>query len=327
MKSGAVVLPGLDLDLPAHAWDAIDDQHPQAGMRRVLQQIGATRDDVRPSPAIGGAVPAGRVRLLRRALLPAKALDWGAPSTASAPTRDEKPRVQLLLPLPLESPRQDISRESLPYRLETADQQEEAVAIALILREALETPGRRACLVTPDRDLARRVAAELLRFWVVADDSAGEPLAEAPPAVFLRLLVRAIVAELAPVPLLALLKHPLAAAGLSPPACRARARTLERLCLRGPRPLAGLTGLRVALDRRSGKAAIRGWPICWRGSSAVSSRSSALHPRPQRRGWYWPRPPPSPRCWRPLRRWRRATKNPVRPGSGRQRRERRSQRT
>ena len=48
--------------------------------------------------------------------------------------------------------------------------------------------------------------------------------------------------ELAPVPLLALLKHPLAGAGLSPAACRAAARALELACLRGPRPGPGLAG-------------------------------------------------------------------------------------
>ncbi len=133
--------------------------------------------------------------------------------------------------------------------LSTADQQEEAAAIALVLREALETPGARAALVTPDRDLAGRVATELLRYGVVADDSAGEKLSDTPPAVFLRLLVRAVAEELAPVPLLALLKHPLAAAGLSPAACRAAARALELACLRGPRPSHGLSGLRRALDR------------------------------------------------------------------------------
>ena len=133
--------------------------------------------------------------------------------------------------------------------LDTADQQEEAAAIALVLREALEVPGARAALVTPDRELAGRVSAELLRYGVVADDSAGEPVAQTPPAVFLRLLVRAVAEDLAPVPLLSLLKHPLAAAGLAPAACRAAARELELLCLRGPRPSRGLSGLRRALDR------------------------------------------------------------------------------
>ncbi|WP_264813496.1 hypothetical protein, partial [Gluconacetobacter sacchari] len=75
--------------------------------------------------------------------------------------------------------------------LRAADQQEEAAAIALVLRQAIVTPGRRAALVTPDRALAGRVAVELARWNVVADDSAGEPLHATPPAVFLRLLARA----------------------------------------------------------------------------------------------------------------------------------------
>ena len=133
--------------------------------------------------------------------------------------------------------------------LSAADQQEEAVAIAMVLRGALETPGAHAALVTPDRDLAGRVTTELLRYGVVADDSAGETLSDTPPAVFLRLLARAVADELAPVPLLALLKHPLAAAGVSPAACRAAARVLELACLRGPRPRPGLPGLRRAVDR------------------------------------------------------------------------------
>src|SRR5262249_47208385 len=119
----------------------------------------------------------------------------------------------------------------------------------------LETPEATAALVTPDRDLAGRVATELLRYGVVADDSAGEPLRDTPPAVFLRLLAQAVTDDLAPVPLLALLKHPLASAGPAPSACREAARSLERACLRGPRPNPGLTGLRRALARaRTGHA-------------------------------------------------------------------------
>ena len=155
----------------------------------------------------------------------------------------------------------------------------------MVLREALETPGATAALVTPDRDLAGRVATELLRYGVVADDSAGETLAETPPAVFLRLLARAVAEELAPVPLLALLKHPLAAAGLSPAACRAAARALELACLRGPRPRRGVTGLRRALDR----AACR-----YRAAGAARSLPGAgAADRYRGRGgagrWRWPR--------------------------------------
>lgn len=135
-------------------------------------------------------------------------------------------------------------------RLDAADQQQEAASIAMILREAVERPGRTASLVTPDRTLARRVATELLRYGIVADDSAGESLALSPAAILLRLLAEAAAKNLAPVALLALLKHPLVALGSTPGNCRATARRLERLVLRGPAPPPGMRGLRQALDRQ-----------------------------------------------------------------------------
>ncbi|MBS0562245.1 MAG: double-strand break repair protein AddB, partial [Proteobacteria bacterium] len=217
---GRVILHGLDQALDDAAWAALEETHPQAGLRALLGALGARRGDVAdfcPS----ARREEERARLLRQALLPAAAL--GAWQDGTRPGTDGL------------------------WRLAPADQQEEALAIALVLRDALETPGARAALVTPDRALAGRVAAELRRFGVVADDSAGEPLSDTPPAVFLRLLAAAIAEGLAPVPLLALLKHPLAAAGLSPAACRRAARALERACLRGPRPAPGLAGLRRAL--------------------------------------------------------------------------------
>ncbi len=223
LPQGLVVLPGLDMDLDGPSWDALQDSHPQASLRDLLHKLQARREDVRdfaemsPTP-LPRTSPVGRPGVLRSALLPAASLSqW----------------------------------QTLPphgtgglERLEPADQQEEAVCIALALREALEVPGARAALVTPDRQLAGRVATELLRFGIVADDSAGEPLAETPPAVFLRLLAEAVAEDLRPVPLLALLKHPFCAAGLPAAACRAAARRLETECLRGPRPGPGVEGLR-----------------------------------------------------------------------------------
>jgi ATP-dependent helicase/nuclease subunit B len=227
MRTGQVVLPQLDLGMSDDAWAGLEASHAQAGLARLLADLDATRGDVRLwDHDAATAVPPGRFGLLSRTLLPASVLnDW----------MDRSP-VAL----------QGVSR------LTATDQQQEAQAIALVLRRALETPGARAALVTPDRGLAGRVAAALLRFGIVADDSAGEPLADSPPAVFLRLLVRAIAEDLSPVPLLALLKHPLCAAGMSPIACRQAARTLETMCLRGPRPMPGISGLRLAVDSAAG---------------------------------------------------------------------------
>jgi ATP-dependent helicase/nuclease subunit B len=217
LPNGMVILPGLDETPPQNATES----HPQAGLLDLLAGMGAAPGDVARWEAPARA-PNGRVALLHRALLPAEALgEWREPATLDT--------TGLL-------------------RLEPADQQEEAVAIALILRDALEQPGTRAALVTPDRPLATRVAAELLRWGVVADDSAGEPLAHTPQAVFLRLLAEAVLSGLAPAALLAVLKHPLAAAGMSPLECRTAARALERGALRGPKPPPGITGLRLATE-------------------------------------------------------------------------------
>lgn len=217
LPRGQVILPWFDATLEGERLDAT---HPQAALHTLLAGIGARGPEVEnwETPS---AAPAARAALLAEALLPAHLLGRWRDAPAAGP-------------------------DGLT-RLAAADQQEEAAGITLVLRQALERPGRRAALVTPDRGLAARVSAELLRWGVVADDSAGEKLAETPPALFLRLLARAAAEGLAPVPLLALLKHPLAAAGLAPAACRRAARALELAVLRGPRPPPGFTGLRRVL--------------------------------------------------------------------------------
>src|SRR5208283_1655665 len=71
LPTGAVVLPGLDTDMADSAWEALTDSHPQAGLRRMLNGLGATRGDVRPWPVRrDGTVPIARAATLGRALLP-----------------------------------------------------------------------------------------------------------------------------------------------------------------------------------------------------------------------------------------------------------------
>lgn len=227
LPTGRVVLPGVDLELDIATWDALDAGHPQAGFQRLLTGLGATRGDVAAWDA-----PSTRGQTMAQVMLPAAALGrWREQSTP------------------------DITGLS---RLHAADEQEEAVAIALVLRDALEKPGVRVALVTPDRALAGRVAAELRRYGVVADDSAGEPLADTPPGAFLRLLAHAVAAGFTPVALLSVLKHPLAGLGLALADCRAGARAMELACLRGPAPAPGLDGLRAALHQAAQYRAARG---------------------------------------------------------------------
>ncbi len=41
---GCVLLPGLDVEADADGWDKVDEQHPQAGMKRLLASMGVARD-------------------------------------------------------------------------------------------------------------------------------------------------------------------------------------------------------------------------------------------------------------------------------------------
>jgi ATP-dependent helicase/nuclease subunit B len=222
-ERGLLLLPGYDAEFSDAAWDALDDGHAQAGIKAVLSAIGAGRGDVSRLPGPQAKTNAGRAALLSRALLPAAQLsDW-----------QHKTSLNI----------QGLSR------LEAQDEAQDATAIAMILRDALEVPGRTAALITPDRGLATRVTASLKRFGVTADDSAGEKLLDTPPSLLLRLLARAAAADYAPLPLLALLKHPLTALGLNPEQCRDYAKHLEIQALRGPRPAPGFGGLRVRLNQ------------------------------------------------------------------------------
>ncbi len=224
LPSGAVVLPGLDLAADGAMWEEVrkDPAHPQHLMARFLDRF-----ELEPASV---KLWTGRVAALARGKLVGEAL---APAALSH-------RWRYISGV-------DASTLAGLRRLDCPGPQEEALAIALLLRERLETPGATAALVTPDRDLARRVAAELKRWQIDIDDSAGVPLNKTPPGVFLRLVLDLADQGMAPLPLLAALKHPLAAGGMAPGAFRERVRRLEIEALRGPRPEAGIEGLRKIL--------------------------------------------------------------------------------
>lgn len=238
LPQGAVVLPGLDRHADAAAWTAIaeDPAHPQFGLAQLLRRLEVAPDDVRDWPIeigpgkIPEASPETRRRIVAHALLPA----------------DETKRWPQLA--------KGIDRETAELawrgvrRIDCHTEQEEAGIIALLLRHAAErVPGFRAALVTTDRGLARRVAAEMGRWQIAIDDSAGQPLNLTAPGAFLVLIAEAAAADWAPGPLLALLKHPMAAGGRLPAQFRAAVRSLERLALRGLRPAPGIAGIAKAV--------------------------------------------------------------------------------
>ncbi len=223
LPRGEVILPGLDLTMVDATWQALDPPHPQFGMAQLLKQMGVSRAEVPLWPHLNAKPTNSREHFISAALSPA-----AAPS--SVPSSNS-----------LDEALDGINRIDCP------GPREEATTIALTMREVLETPGKTAALITPDRNLARRVTTELKRWRIDVDDSAGLPLAKTLPGVFLRLTANAVAEDLAPIAVLALLKHPLAAVGYAPDTCRRLARRLEISILRGPRPGPGIAGLLEAL--------------------------------------------------------------------------------
>ena len=252
LPNAAIVLPALDQwidDASAELIPKAHPEHPQFGLAKLLAALGVARSDVR---TLGEKVQsphlAARQRLVSEAMRPAPTLELWQRYVADTPPKTVSAActgVSLIEPA-------------------TAD--EEAEIVALILRRAVDTPGATAALVSPDRLLARRVVNRLETMGVAVDDSAGRPLAKTPPGAFLNLVIDAWADDFAPVPLVALLKHPLLRLAMPVPVVRRAARALELMAFRVPYLGRGLDGVMAAVEaaeqdlgerRRRQRAALR----------------------------------------------------------------------
>ncbi|XBQ17015.1 MAG: double-strand break repair protein AddB [Oceanicaulis sp.] len=223
LPGGAVVLPGFQADIDDRAWAAIDDAHPQRAMKSLIQAMGIDRKDVKIWPgAAEGEAEARRARVIAESLRPAEATsDWLA-------------RVEDLK----EGWGADVFETALTGLsvIEAPEPAEEARAVALALRETLETPGARAVLVTPDRALARRVSVEMARFGVALDDSAGTPLSDTPAGGFLMRVLEVAQDPGSALGFAALANSPLFALGEDRARLKPEIGAMERRALRGRRP-------------------------------------------------------------------------------------------
>ncbi|MDO9294428.1 double-strand break repair protein AddB [Bradyrhizobium sp.] len=242
LPRGAVVLPGLDTDLDGDAWQLIGgvqttdgrftahpaSNHPQFAMHALLDRFGIKRGDVE---ILGSPAPHGRDVLVSEAMRPSNA-------TAQWHRRLGEPDV---------SEKISLGMTNLAV-IAAANPEMEALAIAVAMREARHL-NKSAALVTPDRALARRVAAALGRWNLEFDDSGGDALTDTSAGIFARLAAEAAANGLEPPTLLALLKHPLCRLGGAPAAFKAAIEVLELALLRGTRPQAGSSGLARDLSR------------------------------------------------------------------------------
>jgi len=229
LPQGCVVLPGLDSAMDEESWQALDDTHPQATLRHLLRQMSVERTSVQLWPH---AAPISAVADEPAALTERKraARAWLAGEVMRPAATAERWQD-----LRLDPERTDILKKSLAQvmRFECDTSEEEAKLIAVIMRQALETSGRTAALITPDRILARRVAMACQRWNIEVDDSAGEPLASSPPGSFLRLIMEASL-DMKAGTLAALLKHEHCRLGRTSGTRLALAGRLEADALRGP---------------------------------------------------------------------------------------------
>lgn len=264
LPQGAVILPDLDLAMPQAVWDELGAAgasahpgdppfaegdavtHPQYHLKLLLNRMGVNRGEVQPWHRRGlSAAPPERSHAISSLFLPPQA------SRSWADLPPEKRRL------------------SGVRVMECANPEEEAQAIALLIREAVAEPERRVALVTPDRPLARRVVQHLRRWNLEADDSAGRPLPLTAAGRMLLQLADLAAQRAAPVALVAALGNPLVRYGEERGAWLDRLRRLEEE-LRGPRPAPGLDPLAAI----AGHADLADWwaevarilaPLCTEG--------------------------------------------------------------
>jgi ATP-dependent helicase/nuclease subunit B len=214
-ENGAVVLPGLDLSLDEETWNSVTPQHPQHAMKIMLGQWQVTRKTVKALGRSDGP----RQHILSDMMLPATATDnWQSNGS----------------PLP------DLENIAL---VAAHDRHEEALVIALRLKKFLAMEEGSAALITPDRDLAERVAVALQRWGITIDDSSGEPIAQQPLGSLLTLIIRARLSGFASSEFLALMHHPLATFGVEAERAKALKEMLDACCFRGMPASRGLSNL------------------------------------------------------------------------------------
>ncbi|MCC2099137.1 MAG: double-strand break repair protein AddB, partial [Hyphomicrobiales bacterium] len=234
LPRGAVVLPGIDFTLDETSWTGLNVKpgrdgsdgsagHPQAMLARLLARLGVSREGVQPLGDVAGHLQ-GRMDFLAEALLPPAATDrWNG-------YREDKGDAGIAGAL-----------SGLSY-IDAENERLEALAIAIAMREALETADRTAALITPDRKLARRVRSELMRWNIVVDDSGGEILKDEPAGILARLVLQLAQGPLSregnrpadPVGLIALLNHGGIRLGYEEAVVRRIAVLVECGVLRGP---------------------------------------------------------------------------------------------
>ncbi|PIB26519.1 double-strand break repair protein AddB [Amylibacter kogurei] len=254
---GAIVLPGFDKDMPTGVWQTLCKSnsaldHPQAGFAKLLTRLKVNPADI-DHWHDKAPFNIDRNELVSLALRPAPVTDqW----------RKEGKKL---------SPNIYNSTINIDF-IEAKSPKEEALAIAVRLRKAAED-GVQSVLITPDRNLTRRVETALGRWGIIPDDSAGQPLDLSPPGVFLRLAADVMGQKLSPQRLLAILKHPLTHSGGDRGEHQRRISEIELKILRGGDPEVNFDTMRNWAQKLNDPASIQ-W-VAWLESAFKTVENAA----------------------------------------------------
>lgn len=228
LPKGMVILPGLN-ETTDSVWEHINDQHPLFALRNLLATLGLGREAIKQWPHVHDVSSshtcnlAARRRILAESLVPVdNTSDWLTRiDTLRQNSMDEDPFIEAMQGLSV---------------IEAPNDEHEALSIALIMREALETADKTVALVTPDQSLARRVKARLRRWEVDVDLSQGLPLEETAIGSFLTAIVDLLQDRSSPVALSILCNHNLMCLGRPKGHVKREWQRLECLVFRGVRP-------------------------------------------------------------------------------------------
>lgn len=232
LKNGAVILPGVDKTISNLQWEALSkaqgeaqttlETHPQFGLAQLLYGLGVERENV---TELGqhSEIETYCQKLLGLAM---------APSSFTAEWLSESTKLSEL------KTTEALSKVAL---IEAGNERQEALSIAIAMREVLIDDTKTAALITPDRNLARRVSMELQRFNINVDDTGGTPLKNSDAALFLRQISQICFLPFQNSSLASLLKNPLCNAGYVRHQAETLARNFELIALRGVinKPLPG----------------------------------------------------------------------------------------
>lgn len=171
---GAVILPGIDTAMPLESWNAIESGHPLFHLKHFLDRF--------------PCLPSQLIRLGE-----AENTVWSCALASAAHIPDWAGQA--------------LARHEHLTLIPCTHAEQEARVIALLMREALETPEKRTALITPDEGLMTRVAAQMKRYGIRIDRLERGTLAQSDAGSLWSVLAETLLAPERLMPLRSLLHH------------------------------------------------------------------------------------------------------------------------